>query len=116
MPTSKRVMQNKVRRLYEADPDLVLDVILEATGWPKILQPKTAYTRRDDAIREGGTITVMFNDFGDSSIDVISQTDPENPHSHRFISAFGDSGNPRVSHALRILAFAIARDNNEGHT
>ena len=111
MPTDQEV-KNRIRKLYEIYPDLVLEAILESPRWPTTLQTCTAYTRNDDETQKGA-VTVQFSHDGDGWIDIVSTTDPDDPYTHRFRNWIGGGKSLHVSTALRILAFAINLDNEQ---
>jgi hypothetical protein len=104
--------QNMIRKICHDHPDEVCEVLLETPFCLKKLATRTAYMRQSDDTRSH--LTVSISPDGDSWIEVISDLNPhEFSTQHRFRDFFGGGQSLRVHLALRILALAILRDNEE---
>jgi len=89
-----------------------MNILLEGAFWPAKLEPKVAYSRRqDDTDGDTGAdqnLSVMFGPDADGYVTVgWAQV-------LRFRETFcGGGQSPRVRNALLVLAEAIRRDNEE---
>jgi len=102
-----------IKSLYKKNPDAILDIILDCYVFPQAIHLEEAYRRfEDDSPR--GHVLVAFTKDMDGWVCIFSATpDPEDTHfSQRFRTPMiGGGQSPQTLEALKILAYAIKKDN-----
>jgi hypothetical protein len=106
-------LRRRIETLIAQDPSLAAEVLLEQSFWPEQLATGELYHRIADDT--AGELKVLFGQDGDGHVEVISETDPEEPNArvHRFRTFFGGGESLRTRTALLILALAMKLDGAE---